>query len=669
MKKLLLIIGAFMLSGFVVKAQPSRVDKPTEWAPNTTVLVSPNQQYRLSYQGDGNLVVYDKSNSPLWDAKTYGTAPSKLVFQGDGNLVLYGANNSVFWASYSHNKGGISLRLSDDGILSVWDDKNSIWSTVIPSRVDKPTEWTPNTTVLLSTNKQFRLSYQGDGNLVVYDKSNKPLWDARTCGTAPNKLVFQGDGNLVLYGANNSVFWASYSHNKGGISLRLSDDGILSVWDDKNSIWSTVIPSRVDKPTEWTPNTTVLVSPNKLYRLSYQGDGNLVVYDNSNKPLWDAKTYGTAPNKLVFQGDGNLVLYGVNNSVFWASYSHNKGGISLRLNDQGSLSIWAPPSRDNNPFIAQRINKDELLKGLIGEWRGSDINRNEINIVFTADKAVFTMTDMRMQKRIVAEMTYTVNANDMRNPYLILDFSYKDKSGAISKLSMFIMTNEVCKFAFLKQETPVSAEIKDLYEQTDMRTDISCIWHTGFEGVTKLNELYLKKYIVPKYKVGDRGPGGGWIFYDKGDYTDGWRYLEAGPEDLGTLPWALNTRNLITTANRTALGTGKANTIEISNGYYCDRFYTTAARVCAEYQSGGKGGWYLPSIDELDLMYVNLVQNLNVGNFDRKLGSYHWSSTIVSKDARYAQYINFKNGGHSNTWIEYKCTVRPIRAFSDLQDW
>jgi hypothetical protein len=43
MKKLLLIVGAFMFFCFVAKAQPSRVDKPTGWTPNKTVLVSQNK--------------------------------------------------------------------------------------------------------------------------------------------------------------------------------------------------------------------------------------------------------------------------------------------------------------------------------------------------------------------------------------------------------------------------------------------------------------------------------------------------------------------------------------------------------------------------------------------------------------------------------------------------
>ena len=127
----MLVVVAFMLFGFVAKAQPSKVDKPTEWKPNTTVLVSANQQYKLSYQSDGNLVVYDKSNKPIWNTKTNGKTPNRLVFQADGNLVLYGANNVVFWASNSNSKGGKSLRLSDQGSLSVSDQKVNIWETGI----------------------------------------------------------------------------------------------------------------------------------------------------------------------------------------------------------------------------------------------------------------------------------------------------------------------------------------------------------------------------------------------------------------------------------------------------------------------------------------------------------------------------------------------------------
>lgn len=54
----------------------------------------------ISYQDDGNVVVYKRSqpkDTPVWNTNTGSTYPSKLVVQNDGNLVLY--KNVAAWAS------------------------------------------------------------------------------------------------------------------------------------------------------------------------------------------------------------------------------------------------------------------------------------------------------------------------------------------------------------------------------------------------------------------------------------------------------------------------------------------------------------------------------------------------------------------------------------------
>jgi hypothetical protein len=59
------------------------------------------------------------------------------------------------------------------------------------------------------------------------------------------------------------------------------------------------------------------------------------------------------------------------------------------------------------------------------------------------------------------------------------------------------------------------------------------------------------------------GPAGGYLFYDKGSYSNGWRYLEAGAANLGANhQWSnplLGSQN-VTGAMSTAVGSGKANT-------------------------------------------------------------------------------------------------------------
>ena len=163
------------------------------------------------------------------------------------------------------------------------------------------------------------------------------------------------------------------------------------------------------------------------------------------------------------------------------------------------------------------------------------------------------------------------------------------------------------------------------------------------------------------YQIGERGPAGGWIFYDKGEYSDGWRYLEAAPEDQSEGVQWFNKKYLNIGTTSEGIGTGRDNTkniIEIQGkGVY-------AASICASYKGGGKNDWFLPSIDELNLMYENLYLE-NIGSI---VADGYWSSSEV--DARYASIIDFYTGfQHSagKNWDdlflkEYR-RVRAIRAF------
>ena len=51
-----------------------------------------------------------------------------------------------------------------------------------------------------------------------------------------------------------------------------------------------------------------------------------------------------------------------------------------------------------------------------------------------------------------------------------------------------------------------------------------------------VSEISTEKNIIPAntktFSVGDVGPAGGYVIYDKGSYSDGWRYLEVSPTNL-----------------------------------------------------------------------------------------------------------------------------------------
>jgi hypothetical protein len=156
------------------------------------------------------------------------------------------------------------------------------------------------------------------------------------------------------------------------------------------------------------------------------------------------------------------------------------------------------------------------------------------------------------------------------------------------------------------------------------------------------------------YKTGDRGPAGGWIFYDQGVSANGWRYLEAAPSETEfTAEWGAEKKDVPGTA--TAIGTGKRNTQLIVDYLRNSRERGRAAQLCDSLVTGSFNDWYLPSKDELNLMYMNLGWR-GLGGFS---GGVYWSSSQVSNDRSWLQSFN---GFRDNQFPIRKNSTRSVRA-------
>jgi len=161
------------------------------------------------------------------------------------------------------------------------------------------------------------------------------------------------------------------------------------------------------------------------------------------------------------------------------------------------------------------------------------------------------------------------------------------------------------------------------------------------------------------YTVGGTGPAGGWIFYDKGISSDGWRYLEAAPSDQSAgAPWGCCDTSIAGT-NGLEVGTGEQNTLDIETGCATAGI---AARLCTSYEGGGCTDWFLPSKDELNLMYQNL-KVFGIGGF---ADSTYWSSSendgfLVSALEAWIQ--NFNTGAQNYGLKKHTYMVRAVRAF------
>lgn len=152
------------------------------------------------------------------------------------------------------------------------------------------------------------------------------------------------------------------------------------------------------------------------------------------------------------------------------------------------------------------------------------------------------------------------------------------------------------------------------------------------------------------YAVGDEGPAGGIVFYDKGSYSQGWRYAEAAPNDLTNFEWGCANTTIANTQS-SLIGKGMFNSGSILNFHDAlTDFYTNpvvcsnlnngtvAAKETLAYQLNGRKDWFLPTENELALLYTNLhLQSL--GNFTNGM---YWSST--ENDATTVKTIDFSTG-------------------------
>lgn len=197
-----------------------------------------------------------------------------------------------------------------------------------------------------------------------------------------------------------------------------------------------------------------------------------------------------------------------------------------------------------------------------------------------------------------------------------------------------------------------------------------------------------------------------YVFYDKGLYSDGWRYLGAAPADLRVVdgvPTVDSTLSGYSSApdgyrfgyyrtsdsgsnlfingttkynssdcTGTAIGTGKSNTQMLVSAMGSETYSLSsgssktanyAARMCdiLTYTVGGVvyDDWFLPSKDELNLMYTNLHMK-GLGHF----GDYtYWSSSEYGNDAYYAWRQGFSDGFQYYNPRNTNYRVRPVRAF------
>ncbi len=152
---------------------------------------------------------------------------------------------------------------------------------------------------------------------------------------------------------------------------------------------------------------------------------------------------------------------------------------------------------------------------------------------------------------------------------------------------------------------------------------------------------------------------GGIVFYLDGS---GGGLISATTDQSTSLPWN-NVNNSTTSATGTAVGAGQANTTAIISSQGTPGIGTNyAAYLCDTLTLGGYMDWFLPSKDELNLMYQNIGQgSVGLGNVGGFASSYYWSSTEIVNLLAWGQ--NFFSGSQDYVNKANTFYVRAVRAF------
>ena len=198
----------------------------------------------------------------------------------------------------------------------------------------------------------------------------------------------------------------------------------------------------------------------------------------------------------------------------------------------------------------------------------------------------------------------------------------------------------------------------DWYVNDIPEDNIVSLQEENFSIQNENDSLQAELFCYENPQVGDNCFGG-IIFYIYPEYPK--HGLVASQNDIeGLFEWGCLGID-VNGANEYIIGSGLQNTLDIVN-QDCSTVNggVTSAIAAINYESGGYNDWYLPSIDELNLMISTIGQGFlgNIGEFELS----NWPIYSSSTESNYNHALN--NSENTSTHDKDELIrVRPIRSF------
>ena len=342
---------------------------------------SPDGRFRLQLRPDGNLVLLAGAGfaEVIWQSATADRDVYKLVIGSDGAWRLFRRDGREQWSFGTGGNPGSRLMVQSDGNLTIHDAgfTRLLWQSrtdrCLPREagvgVGRDSYGTPGTYLPLklcigetvqSPNGRFRMGIAEDGQirLATGQGFTDSYWGNGAGGSY--RLLRQTDGDWVTLLRNGGVNWRTGTGGNPGSRMMMLDDGNIVVYssDGRRQLWHSgtercevrnysagigrdlfgTLGTRL--PEKLCFNGSV-DSPNGLFRLQLQTDGNLALYTGADmsEAIWSTQTAGSASTKLVHAADGAWHLLRSNDSLVWASPTGGNPGSFMMVQDDGNVTV------------------------------------------------------------------------------------------------------------------------------------------------------------------------------------------------------------------------------------------------------------------------------------------------------------------------------------------
>jgi len=181
------------------------------------------------------------------------------------------------------------------------------------------------------------------------------------------------------------------------------------------------------------------------------------------------------------------------------------------------------------------------------------------------------------------------------------------------------------------------------------------VYNSSTKNLVYYNGTSLKNIVTQSISSGTLSIGqsyqGGSIFYIDATGQHG---LIAALTDIPALKWCVGTTYISTGATATTIGSGNANTNAIIASQGAGSY---AAQACTDLVSGGYSDWYLPSADELKLLYTNIAIYTGMN-----IATRYWTSSETPGDPTFGKALAVRWSDGVLTVGNNKDFIYPARA-------